>query len=125
MVTVTIPTWEDQGITEDYLPGSIYLDANGEDKPILMLMSRIEIDPESDEYQNWYHRFIGTQPSVIPQIQAEMNQDLNKYFEETVRSNRKTQGALPATERLRDYYIQLQNMVLQNRSKLRMDSLGK
>ena len=115
------PTWEDQGITKGYLPGSIYLDANGEDKPIPMLMSGIEIDPESDEYQEWYRRFIGTPPSVIPQIQAEINQELNKYFDEPVRSNRKMQGPLPATERLRDYYIQLQNMVFQDRSKLRMD----
>ena len=58
---------------------------------------------------------------MIPQIQAETDQELKKYFEEPVRSNHKMQGPLPATERLRDYYLQLQNMVFQDRSKLRMD----
>ena len=83
------PTWEDQGITKGYLPGSIYLDANGKDKPIPILMSGIEIDPELDEYQPWYRRFIGTLPSVIPQIQEEINQELYKYFDEPVLSNHK------------------------------------
>ncbi len=49
-----------------------------------MLMSGIEIDPNADDNQKWYRRFISTPGSVIPQIQAEINQGLNKYFEEPV-----------------------------------------
>ncbi len=57
---------------------------------------------------------------MIPQNQAEINQVLNKYFEEPVRSNRKKLGLLSATERLRDLNIQLQNMLFADRSKLRL-----
>ncbi len=45
-------TWEVQGITKGYLPSSTFVDPDGEDRPIPLLMSGIEIDPNADDYQN-------------------------------------------------------------------------
>jgi hypothetical protein len=34
------------------------VDPDDEDRPIPMLMFGIEIDPNDDDYQKWYRRFI-------------------------------------------------------------------
>ncbi len=94
------PTWELQGITKGYLTSSTFVDADGEDRPILMLMAGIEINPNADYYQKWYWRFKSNPGSVIPQIQADINQGLNKYFKEPATSNSKKLGQLHATKGL-------------------------
>jgi hypothetical protein len=45
-------TWELQGITKGYLSSSTFVDQDGEDRPIPILISGIEIDPNADHYQN-------------------------------------------------------------------------
>jgi hypothetical protein len=45
------------GITKGILPASTYVDYKGDDVPILMLMTGVEINPNSEEYQKWYRRF--------------------------------------------------------------------
>ncbi len=60
------------------------------------------------------------QKNLIPQIQAEINQGLNKYFEEPVRFNCKKLRQLHATERLRDLNIKLQKMLFTDQLKLRL-----
>ena len=113
-------TWEELGISKGILPASTYIDLHGNDVPIPMLMTGIEIDPNSDEFQKWYRRFKSMPGSVIPQTQAEINGILNKYLEEHARTGRKKAGPLYATERLRDVYIHLQNKLISERSKLRL-----
>ncbi len=44
------PTLELQGITKGNLPSSTFMDPDGEDRPVPMLMSGIEIDPKADDY---------------------------------------------------------------------------
>ncbi len=113
-------TWEEQGISKGILPASTYIDQYGNDIPIPMLMTGVEIDPNADEFQKWYRRFKSMPGSVIPQTQAEINGILNKYLEEHTRTGRKKAGPLYATERLRDLYIHLQNKLIAERSKLRL-----
>ncbi len=43
-------TWEVQGITKGYLPSSTFVDPDDEGRPIPMLISGIEIDPNADDY---------------------------------------------------------------------------
>jgi hypothetical protein len=84
-----------------------------------MLMTGVEINPNSEEYQKWYRRFTLLPGSVIPQMQAEINGVMNKHLEERARSGRKKLGPLYATEKLRDAHIHLQNKLIAERSKLR------
>ena len=60
-------TWEEQGISKGILPASTYIDQYGNDIPIPMLMTEVEIDPNADEFQKWYRRFKSMPGSVIPQ----------------------------------------------------------
>jgi hypothetical protein len=85
-----------------------------------MLMTGVEINPNADEFQNWYLRFRSMPGSVIPQTQAEINGILNIHLEDHTRTGRKKAGPLYATERLRDLYIHLQNKLIAERSKLRL-----
>jgi hypothetical protein len=47
-------TWEEQGISKGILPASTYIDQYGNDIPIPMLMTAVEIDQNADEFQKWY-----------------------------------------------------------------------
>jgi hypothetical protein len=43
------PTWGLQGNTQGYLPPSTFVNPDGEDRPIPMLMSGIDMNPNADD----------------------------------------------------------------------------
>ncbi len=54
-------------------------------------MAGVEIDEDSDEYQEWYHSFTRVPTAAIFEAQRKISEILNKYFEESNRSNRQKQ----------------------------------
>jgi hypothetical protein len=50
-------TLEDLGLSKGILQASTNIDQYGNDVPIPMLMTGVEIDPNADEFQKWYRLF--------------------------------------------------------------------
>ena len=94
-----------------YYAGSAY--------PIPQTMAGIEIEVDSDEFQEWYKAFTTFPSQAIPEAQYQINAVINKYIEGGNRTNRQKQSYFYATERYRDLKIILQNRLSKVKSGLR------
>ena len=72
-------------------------------------MAGVEIDIDSDEYQEWYTSFSKFPPPAIFEAQHQISEILIKYFEVSNRTKRQKQSYFYATERWRDIKIALMN----------------
>ncbi len=72
-------------------------------------MAGVEIDVDSDEFQDWFNTFTKFLLAAIFDAQHKISEILNKYFEESNRANRQRQSYYYATKRWRDIKIALMN----------------
>ena len=98
-----------------------HYDYAGHAYQIPQTMAGIEIEVDSEEFQEWYHdRMFTTFPSqAISEAQYQINPVINKYIEGGNRTNRQQQSNFYATERYRDLKIILQNRLVKVKSSLR------
>ena len=83
-------------------------------------MAGVEIDADSDEFQEWYRVFTTFPSQAISEAQHLINTTINKYVEGgNHRTNRQKQGYYYGTERWRDLKITLQNRLSKVKSGLR------
>ncbi len=72
-------------------------------------MAGVEINVDSDEFQEWYNTFTKILPAAIFDAQHLISEILNKYFEESNWANRQKQIYYHAMERWRDIKIALRS----------------
>ncbi len=77
--------------------------------PILQTMAGVEIDVDSDEFQDWFNACTKFPPAAIFDAQHKISVILNKYFEESNRANCQRQSYYYATKRWSDIKIALTN----------------
>ncbi len=82
-------------------------------------MAGIEIEVDSDEFQEWYRAFTTFPSQAISEAQYQINAVINKYIQCGNRTNRQKQSYFYATERYRDLKIILQNRLAKVKSGLR------
>ncbi len=99
------------------LSGVCY-DHIGDPFPILQSTAGVEIDVDSDEFQEWYHSFTRHPQAAIFEAQHQIREILNKYFEESNCANRQKQSYFYATEKWRDIKIALMNKLAKVKSHL-------
>ena len=83
-------------------------DYAGNAYPISQTMAGVEMDVDSDEFQEWYRAFTTFPAQAISEAQHQINTTINKYIEGGNRTNRQKQGYFYGTERWRDLKITLQ-----------------
>ena len=83
-------------------------------------MAGVEIDVDSDEFQEWYRasRFTTFPSQAISEAQYQINAIINKHVEGGNRTNRQKQSYFYGTERWRDMKIVLQNRLSKVKSGL-------
>ena len=86
--------------------------------PIPQTMAGVEIDIDSDEFQEWYRSFSQFPPPAIFEGQHKISEILSKYFEDSNGSKRQKQSYYNATERFRDIKIALMNKQYKIKSTL-------
>ena len=84
--------------------------------PIPQTMAGIEIEIDSDEFQEWYRAFTAFPSQAISDAQYQINAVINKYIEGGNRTNRQKQSYFYATKRYRDLKIILQNRLVKVKS---------
>ena len=83
-------------------------------------MAGVEIDVDSDEFQEWYRAFTTFPSQAISEAQHQINTTINnKYVEGGNRTTRQKQGYFYGTECWRDLKITLQNRLSKVKSGLR------
>ena len=86
-------------------------------------MAGVEIDVDSDEFQEWYRAFTMFPAQAISEAQHRdqimINTTINKYVKGGNRTNRQIQGYFYGTECWRDLKITLQNRLSKVKSGLR------
>ena len=95
------------------------MDHMGDMYPIPQTMAGVEIDIDSDEFQEWYRAFHLYPPPAIFVGQHKISEILSMHFEEPNRSKRQKQSYYYATERWRDIKIALMNKLYKIKSTLR------
>ena len=115
----TKPGWESLGVINGNLISGDHYDYAGNAYPIPQTMAGVEIDVDSDEYQEWYRAFTTFPSQAISEAQHQINSTINKYVEGGNRTNRQKQGFYYGTERWRDLKITLQNRLSKVKSGLR------
>ncbi len=72
-------------------------------------MAGVEIDVDTEDFQEWFNTFTRFQPAAIFDAQHKISEILDKYFEEpeSNRAIRQRQSYYYATERWRDIKIAL------------------
>ena len=86
----------------------------GNEYPIPQTMAGVEINVDSDEFQECYRAFTTFPAQAIAEAQLQISTNINKYVEGGNRTNRQKQGYSYGTVRWRDLKI-----TLQNRSKVK------
>ncbi len=81
-------------------------------------MAGVEIDVDSDEFQDWYLTFTRFPPAAIFDAQHKISEILNKHFEEFNRANSQRQSYCYATERWGGIKIALRNKLAKVKSHL-------
>ncbi len=87
--------------------------------PIPQTMAGVEIDVDSNEFQEWYISFTRFPLAAIFDAQHKISEIIHTYFEESTRANRQRQSYYYATERWRDIKIVLMNKLAKVKSHLR------
>ena len=100
------PGWESLGVINGNLISGVHYDYAGNEYPIPQTMAGVEIDVDSDEFQEWFRVFPA---QAIAEAQHQISTTINKYVEGGNRTNRQKQGYCYGTERWRDLKITLQN----------------
>ncbi len=77
--------------------------------PIPQTMAGVEIDVDSDEFQDWYQSFTRFRLAAIFDTQNKISEIPNKYFEESSRANSQRHSCYYATKKWRDIKIVLIN----------------
>ncbi len=81
-------------------------------------MAGVEIDVDSDKFQEWYHSFNRFPPTAIDEAQHKIGEIINKYFDESNRENRQKQSYFYATEKCKDIKIALMSKLAKVESHL-------
>ena len=68
------------------------MDHMGNMYPIPQTMAGVEIDIDSDEFQEWYRSFSQFQPPAIFEGQHKISEVLSKYFEDSNRTKQQKQS---------------------------------
>ncbi len=79
-------------------------------------MAGIEIEVDSNEFQEWNRAFTTFPSQAISEAQYDMNAVINKYIEGGNRTNRQKQSYFYATERYGDLKIIIQNRLAKVKS---------
>ena len=94
--------WESLGIVSSSLLSGVRYDHLHNPYPIPQTMAGVEINVDSDEFQEWYNAFTRLPPAAIFDTHHKISEILNKHFEESNRVNRQKQSYYYATERWRE-----------------------
>ncbi len=100
---------ESLGIVLSSLLSGIKYDHMHNSYPIQQTRAGLEINVDSEEFQEWYYAFTKFLPATIFDAQHKISEILNKYFEGSNRANRQKQSYYYTTERWRDIKIALMN----------------
>ncbi len=82
--------WKSPGIVSSSLQSGVRYDHMHNPYPIPQTMAGVEINVDSEEFQEWYNAFTRFPPAVIFDAQHKINEILNRYFEESNRPHRQT-----------------------------------
>ncbi len=82
-------------------------------------MAGVEIEVDSEEFQEWYRAFTTFPSQAISEAQYQINPVINTYIEGGNRTNRQKQSYFYGTERYRHLKIVLQNLLAKVKSSLR------
>ena len=85
-------------INGNLILGVLY-DYAGNEYPIPQTMAGVEIDTDSDEFQEWYRAFTTFPSQAISEAHHQINTTIYKYVEGGNRTNRQKQGYYYGTER--------------------------
>jgi hypothetical protein len=110
--------WESLGVINGNLISGDHYDYAGNAYLIPQTMAGVEIDVDSDEFQEWYRAFATFPSQAILEAQHQINTTISKYVEGGNRTNRQKQGYYYGTERWRDLKITLQNRLSKVKSGL-------
>ena len=94
----TKPGWVSLGIASSSLLSGERQDHAGNWYPIPQTMTGVEIDLDSDEFQEWYKSFSQFWQPAIFEGQHKISEILSKYFEVSNRSKHQKQSYYYATE---------------------------
>ena len=97
------------------LISGVHNDSSGNVYPIPQTMAGVEIDVDSDEFQEWFRVFPA---QAIAKAQHQISTTINKYVEGGNRTNRQKQGYFYGTMRWRDLKVALQNRLFKVKSGL-------
>ena len=97
------------GVINGNLISGDHYDYAGHAYLISQTMAGIEIEVDSEEFQEWYRACTTSPSKAISEAQYQINAVINKYIEGGNRTNRQKQSYFYATERYRDLKIILQN----------------
>jgi hypothetical protein len=111
--------WENLRVINGNLISGNHYNYAGHAYPIPQTMAGIEIEVDSDEFQEWYRAFTTFPSQAISEAQYQINAVINKYIQCGNRTNRQKQSYFYATERYRDLKIILQNRLAKVKSGLR------
>jgi hypothetical protein len=110
--------WESLDIVSSSLLSGVKYDHMHNAYPIQQTMAGIEIDVDSEEFQDWFHAFTRFPPAASFDAQYKISEILNKYFEESNQANCQRQSYYYAMERWRDIKIALMNKLANVKSHL-------
>ena len=111
--------WENLGVINGNLISGNHYNYAGHAYPIPQTMAGIEIEVDSDEFQEWYKVFTTFPSQAISEAQYQINAVINKYIKGGNRTNRQKQSYIYGTECYRDLKIILQNLLSKVKSGLR------
>ncbi len=84
--------WESLGVINGNSISGDHYDYAGHEYPIAQTMAGIEIEVDSEEFQEWYRVFTTFSWQAISEAQYLFNAVINNYIEGGNRTNRKKQS---------------------------------
>ena len=88
----TKPGWESLGVINGNLISGDNYDYAGSEDLVSQTMAGVEIDVDSDEFQEWYREFTTFLAQAISEAQHQINKTIIKYVEGGNRANHQKQG---------------------------------